>query len=66
MNLDGLVTTEEAAELLGIKVASVYTFVARVAEFPQPVKVGRTLLFHREELLAWRKCHPSRRPQSST
>lgn len=61
MNLDGHVTTDEAAELLGIKLASVYLYVRRLEGFPQPVKVGRTLLFNREALIAWRRDHPKRR-----
>jgi predicted DNA-binding transcriptional regulator AlpA len=65
MNLDGFVTTERAAELLGIKLASVYLYVRRLDGFPQPVKVGRTLLFPESDLLAWRAAHPSRKTKGS-
>jgi predicted DNA-binding transcriptional regulator AlpA len=61
MNLDGHVTTIEAADLLGIKVASVYIYVNRLSGFPQPIKVGRTLLFNRNALVEWRKAHPPRK-----
>ncbi|MCG5464277.1 helix-turn-helix domain-containing protein [Micromonospora sp. MED01] len=60
MNLGGHVTSDQAADLLGIKLASVYLYVRRLKGFPQPVKVGRTLLFEREALLAWREAHPKR------
>jgi predicted DNA-binding transcriptional regulator AlpA len=65
MNLDGYVTTERAAELLGIKVPSVYLYARRLEGFPQPVRVGRTLLFVEADLLAWRKDHPSRKAKGS-
>jgi predicted DNA-binding transcriptional regulator AlpA len=61
MNLEGYVSTERAADLLGIKVASVYLYVRRLEGFPQPVKVGRTLLFCEADLIAWRVEHPSRK-----
>lgn len=65
MNFDGYVSTQEAADLLGIKLASVYLYVRRLEGFPPPAKVGRTLLFDREALLDWRKHHPSRKSKSS-
>ncbi len=65
MNLDGHVPTEEAAEILGIKVASVYLYVRRLEGFPQPIHVGRTLLFDKAALLAWRETHPARRRKSA-
>jgi len=65
MNLDGYVTTQEAADLLGIKLASVYLYVRRLQGFPQPVKVGRTLLFSRDALVDWRAAHPTRKVKGS-
>lgn len=65
MNLDGYVSTERAAEVLGVKVASVYLYVRRLDGFPQPTKVGRTLLFRETDLIAWRASHPSRKPKGS-
>lgn len=64
VNTDGYVTTEEAAELLGIKVASVYLYVRRLDGFPQPAKVGRTLLFDKQALVEWRHAHPTRKRET--
>ncbi|MER6350649.1 helix-turn-helix domain-containing protein [Streptomyces sp. NPDC001634] len=63
MNIDEMATTEQAADLLGIKKESVYLYVRRVKGFPQPIKVGRTLLFDRSALTAWRRDHPARKRQ---
>ena len=65
MNLEGYVTAQEAAELLGIQLASVYLYVRRLDGFPRPAKVGRTLLFDRAALLAWRQQHPARKVKGS-
>lgn len=64
MNIDGYVTTDEAADLLGVKVASVYLYVRRLEGFPQPKKIGRTLLFDRQALISWRAEHPTRKRDS--
>ncbi|MDX2532290.1 helix-turn-helix transcriptional regulator [Streptomyces scabiei] len=61
MNIEGLVTADEAADLLGVDRRSIYTYVRRLKGFPQPTTVGRTLLFDREALLNWRAAHPARR-----
>ncbi|WP_433360582.1 helix-turn-helix transcriptional regulator [Streptosporangium sp. CA-115845] len=61
MNTDGFLSTEQAAEHLGVKVTSVYTFARRLAGFPQPARVGRTLLWPKTELDAWRAAHPARK-----
>lgn len=66
MNIDGMATTEQAAELLGIKVESVYLYVRRVDGFPQPAKVGRTLLFDKQALIDWRTAHPKRKRKRSS
>lgn len=60
MNISGMVTTEQAAELLGVKKESVYIYVRRLDGFPQPTKVGRTLLFDESALHLWRQDHPAR------
>ncbi|MDX5563748.1 helix-turn-helix domain-containing protein [Streptomyces sp. ID05-04B] len=61
MNIDEMATTEQAAELLGVKVESVYLYVRRLEGFPQPTKIGRTLLFDRQALTDWRAAHPKRK-----
>lgn len=53
-------TADEAADLLGIKRRSLYLYVRRLEGFPQPVRVGRSLLFSKAELDAWRSDHPAR------
>lgn len=60
VNMDGLLTTEQAAKRLGIKVESVYTFARRLDGFPEPIRIGRTLLWPEGELDAWRAAHPAR------
>jgi predicted DNA-binding transcriptional regulator AlpA len=61
VNIDGFISTDHAAEVLGIKIESVYTFARRLDGFPQPTKIGRTLLWPEAEINAWRKEHPARR-----
>ncbi|KWX03184.1 hypothetical protein LI90_4235 [Carbonactinospora thermoautotrophica] len=65
MNITDYATADEAAELLGIKRRSLYTYVRRLKDFPQPVKIGRTLLFDRQTLINWRAKHPARRKRDS-
>ncbi len=60
MNIEGFLSTEQAADRLGIKVASVYTFARRLEDFPQPTRVGRTLLWPEAEIDTWRVKHPTR------
>jgi excisionase family DNA binding protein len=64
VNIEGLLTTDEAADLLGVERRSLYTYVRRMPGFPQPTKIGRTLLFNEQELLDWRAKHPARRRES--
>ncbi|MFD9248512.1 helix-turn-helix transcriptional regulator [Streptomyces bottropensis] len=61
VNIEGFLSTAEAAEHLGVKVESVYTFARRLDGFPQPTKVGRTLLWPEAEIDAWRAKHPARK-----
>lgn len=63
MNTDGFLSTPEAARRLGVKVESVYTFARRLDGFPQPTRIGRTLLWPEKELDAWRAAHPARKPR---
>jgi len=66
MNIPGMVTTEQAAEVLGVKKESIYIYVRRLDGFPQPLKVGRTLLFNEEALKSWRAEHPARRREGKS
>jgi predicted DNA-binding transcriptional regulator AlpA len=61
VNTDGFLSTEQAAARLGIKVASVYTFASRLEGFPQPTRIGRTLLWPEAQIEAWRAEHPARK-----
>jgi prophage regulatory protein len=61
MNIDDHVTAAEAATILGIKRESVYSYAQRLPGFPQPVRIGRTLLWTKDALLSWRADHPARR-----
>lgn len=60
MNISGMATTDKVAEILGIKKESVYIYVRRLKGFPQPTKVGRTLLFDEAAVRRWREEHPAR------
>jgi predicted DNA-binding transcriptional regulator AlpA len=61
VNIEGYLTADETAALLGIERRSLYHYVRRLEGFPQPVKIGRTLLFKEDEITDWRKRHPTRR-----
>jgi prophage regulatory protein len=61
VNIEDYATADEAADLLGIQRRSLYLYARRAPGFPQPVKVGRALLFDRAALLAWRQAHPARK-----
>lgn len=60
MNIPGMATTDQVAEILEVKKESVYIYVRRLKDFPQPIKVGRTLLFNEEAVRQWRGEHPAR------
>lgn len=64
VNIEGFLSTAEAAERLNVKVESVYTFARRLEGFPQPTKVGRTLLWPEAQIDAWRAKHPARKRQA--
>ena len=60
MDIPGYLTTEQAAERLGINPQSVYNLANRAADFPRPVKVGRTSLWPEGAVNTWRAAHPKR------
>ncbi len=66
MNLPGYLTTAQTADLLGIKIASVYSYTTCMPDFPQPERVGRSLLFRETALLAWRQKHPRNGTRQAT
>ncbi|WP_369076917.1 helix-turn-helix transcriptional regulator [Paractinoplanes toevensis] len=47
--------------MLGISRKSVYDYALRLKGFPQPTRIGRTVLWQESELLSWRRDHPTRR-----
>ncbi|MET9445464.1 helix-turn-helix domain-containing protein [Streptomyces sp. NPDC006610] len=62
-------TTQEAADLLGVDERTVYYYVRdreprppkhKGTDFPEPRRFGRTMMHDEEELLAWRAAHPAR------
>ena len=62
---DNLLDTIAAADLLKISPATLRSYAylrgrgaAPYAGMPEPVRVGRSLLWPREELLAWHKARP--------
>jgi predicted DNA-binding transcriptional regulator AlpA len=65
VNIEGFLSTVEVAERLEIKAESVYTFARRLDGFPQPTKVGRTLLWPEAEINAWRAKHPARKRRAA-
>lgn len=60
MDLTGYLTSDEAAERLGINRQSLYNLANRSPDFPKPKKVGRTPMWPEEEVDAWRARHPKR------
>jgi excisionase family DNA binding protein len=59
MDLTGYLTSDQAAERLGINRQSLYNLTNR-DDFPKPKKVGRTSLWPEKELDEWRARHPKR------
>ncbi len=57
----GWIDARQAAELLGITRKSVYDYALRLAGFPQPTRVGRTVLWREADLVEWRAAHPTRK-----
>lgn len=59
-DFDGWITSEDACTRLGIAWRTLYNHHRNTPDFPQPHKVGRTLLWPATELDAWRTKHPAR------
>lgn len=60
MVFEGYLTAPEAADYLGVKVETLYSYISRDPDFPEPLRIRRTLLFRPEDLDAWRERHPKR------
>lgn len=60
MDLTGYLTSDEAAERLGINRQSLYNLANRSPDFPKPKKIGRTSLWPEDKLDEWRAQHPKR------
>ncbi|WP_282697447.1 helix-turn-helix domain-containing protein [Streptomyces sp. CC208A] len=60
-SLEDWITSEEACARLGIAWRTLYNLHRRSPDFPTPRKIGRTLLWPRAELDAWRAEHPTRK-----
>lgn len=60
MEIPGYLTSDHVAARLGINRQSVYNLASRVADFPQPTKVGRTSLWSEAAVDEWRAKHPAR------
>lgn len=59
--LNGHLTSDAAAAHLGIARRTLYNLAAHSDGFPEPVRVGRTLLWLTTGLDTWRTAHPARR-----
>lgn len=66
MDLTGYLTSDEAAERLGITRQSLYNVANRSPDFPKPKKVGRTPMWPEGEVDAWRAQHPKRQTAKRT
>ncbi len=66
MNIEGYLSADETAGLLGVKLTSLYTYVYRLEGFPQPRRIGRTLLFEEAAVRAWRDQHPAKPRTTAT
>ncbi|WP_019060374.1 helix-turn-helix transcriptional regulator [Streptomyces prunicolor] len=60
-NSGNWITSDEACARLGIAWRTLYNHHRNTPDFPQPRKVGRTLLWPASELGAWRTRHPARK-----
>jgi predicted DNA-binding transcriptional regulator AlpA len=54
-------SSDEAAEHLGITRQTLWNFARRYDDFPEPRRVGRTLMWSQAKLDAWRRKHPARK-----
>jgi predicted DNA-binding transcriptional regulator AlpA len=61
VDIDDLLDASEVAALLGVQRRSVYHFTRYLDGFPQPaVTKGRSPLWERKQVEAWRAAHPAR------
>ncbi|GAA0719640.1 helix-turn-helix domain-containing protein [Dactylosporangium roseum] len=63
--LEGFLTSDEAAAHLGIARQTLYNLAATRDDFPEPKRVGRTLLWSVAGLDEWRGKHPARKRRDS-
>lgn len=64
VDITDLLDASEVAELLGIQRRSVYHMARYLSGFPQPaVTKGRSPLWERKQVEAWREAHPARFPR---
>jgi len=66
MDLTGYLTSDQAAERLGIARQSLYNLANRSPDFPKPERVGRTSMWPEKELDEWRARHPKRQTTKRT
>ena len=66
MDLTGYLTSDQAAERLGINRQSLYNLANRSPDFPKSKKVGRTSLWPEEGIDEWRARHPKRQTIKQT
>ncbi|WBB94173.1 helix-turn-helix domain-containing protein [Verrucosispora sp. WMMC514] len=59
--IDGHLTSDDAAARLGIARQTLYNLAQTRDDFPEPLRIGRTLLWPIAGLDAWREQHPARR-----
>ncbi|MET7544097.1 hypothetical protein, partial [Streptomyces sp. NPDC005507] len=58
---DGWIISEEACARLNIAWRTLYNHHRNTPDFPQPRRLGRTLLWPAAELDTWRTNHPARK-----
>ncbi|MEV0704637.1 helix-turn-helix domain-containing protein [Saccharopolyspora sp. NPDC050389] len=63
--LDGLISAPQAAELLGVNRATLYRYASTYDDFPEPTKIGRTVLYRPDALREWRRDHPAIRKHAA-
>lgn len=56
--IEGLISAPQAAELLGVARKTLYRYSYVYNDFPQPTRIGRTVLYDPDALRAWREQHP--------
>ncbi|MFC0109239.1 helix-turn-helix transcriptional regulator [Kibdelosporangium aridum] len=50
-----MISAPQAAQLLGVDRNTLYRYSYVYDDFPQPVKIGRTVLYDPDTLRAWRR-----------